>query len=160
MTTLWTYSAWNPYGGHGGWAYVIHGEAVVGMAGGERDTTALRMGLTVAILALEASKDETVRLLYTPSRALAEGAAALPAWKAAGWRDDKDTAISDRDLWENLETLLEGSKTRVRPTAVPTPPRSQAGFTSAWADYALNKVKATGPFTAPIPKLNLLKFPV
>jgi ribonuclease HI len=158
MTVLWTYTAWNPHGGHGGWAYAARGETTAGAAGGERATTAERMALTAALRALQALGGAKAAALHTPSRALADGAAALPAWRAARWRDETGAAVADADLWAALDGLLTASGAEVR--AAPSPPAgSPSAFVAAWAEFALGKVKATGPFAAPIPKPNLLKFP-
>jgi hypothetical protein len=38
-------------------------------------------------------------------------------------------------------------------------PRTPCAFAAAWAELAMDKAKATGPFSAAIPKPNLAKAP-
>jgi hypothetical protein len=68
---------------------------------------------------------------------------------------DKETPTEDLDLWAALTTALKRhppSFTLANPATDPA-----AAFAQAWADLAMDKAKAAGPFTAAIPKPNLAK---
>ncbi len=141
---LWTQGACNPHGGHGGWAYVLVQEGVArGEAGGERGSTPRRMALIAALRALTALGPVAGPILVTTA-----DAAIL-----AG-----DEAEGEGDLRRQLAALA-GPALRFAPAPATAEARTGAGFVQAWAAFAVDKVKAGGPFRAPIPRANLSKFP-
>ena len=68
---------------------------------------------------------------------------------------EKETPGEDLDLWAALTTALK----RHPPTFTLADPTTDpaVAFAQAWADLAMDKAKAAGPFTAAIPKPNLAK---
>ena len=74
--------------------------------GGERSTTNNRMELLAAIRALEALKRPCRVELHTDSAYLRNGITTwLKSWKARGWKTSSNSAVKNRDLWEQLEQL-------------------------------------------------------
>lgn len=61
----------------------------------------------------------------------------------------------DLDLWAQMTTALKGRKVTFKLGALTA--GGPAAFAQAWADLAMDKAKAAGPFTASIPKPNLAK---
>jgi hypothetical protein len=61
----------------------------------------------------------------------------------------------DLDLWAPILTASAGRRLSlsIAPAAAATP----LGFAAAWAELSRDKAKATGAFTAAIPKPNLAK---
>lgn len=144
---IWTHGACNPHGGHGGWAYVIvQGAVVRGEAGGLRDSTPHRMAMTAVIKALEAvGAGPEAAMVVSSDPSIVAGAAPEPG--------------QDTDLWRQLAVALTARPTKLGPAAARAEPKSAAGFVQAWSAFAVDKVKAGGPFRAPIPRPNLQKFP-
>ena len=135
----------------GGWASLRrHDGAVTGAAGGERNTTAQRMalaGLVSALRGLPPGADQVIRIQTTSPEAgsLAE--------VLAGRAQPED----DLDLWAQIATASRGY--RLELARVAAKPDTPTAFADAWANLAMDKAKATGPFTATIPKANLAKAP-
>jgi ribonuclease HI len=74
--------------------------------GGERATTNNRMELLAAIRALEALKRPCRVELHTDSVYVRSGITSwLASWKRRGWKTSSNTAVKNRDLWEQLEAL-------------------------------------------------------
>lgn len=134
----------------GGWAYVrlVAGQ-LSGAAGGDRATTAHRMGLAGLAAALgelpPASAAPGPVLVHTSSAELA-GFAALGLGDAPG---------HDRDLWDLIVKALAGR--RLTLVQVYVQPKTPLAFAAAWAELARDKAKARGGFRAAIPKSNLAK---
>lgn len=144
---VWTHGACNPHGGHGGWAFVVvdSGNAR-GEAGGERASSPRRMGLTAVIRALASLPDGAAAVVIVSSD---------PAIVAGAGPEFAD----DADLWTTLAAGLAVRPARVVAAPAQADPKSAAGFVQAWSAFAVDKVKAGGPFRAPIPRPNLQKFP-
>jgi hypothetical protein len=66
-----------------------------------------------------------------------------------------DAASTDLDLWAQLLTAAKGRTIEI--AAAKPEPRTPLAFVAAWAELARDKAKATGAFTASIPKTNLAK---
>jgi hypothetical protein len=130
------------------------------MAGGERQTTPARMalaGLAAALRGLSPvakGAPPTDVIIETTSPDLARHAAFL-ATLGAGLPDAGPEA--DLDLWAQIATAAAGRRLSVTPVK---PDRgTPAAFTDAWAELARDKAKASGAFSAAIPKSNLAKIP-
>ncbi|TRO95448.1 ribonuclease HI [Glycocaulis profundi] len=95
--------------GPGGWGVVISGrEKTVQGCGHEPATTNQRMELTAAIKALRKTQ-RTPRplLIVTDSEYVQKGATEwLAGWKAKGWKNAHKKPVANRDLWEELDALL------------------------------------------------------
>ena len=105
-------------------------------------------GLVSALRGLPTDHDpESIRIQTTsPDLAL------LTAVLAGRAQPDEDL-----DLWAQIATA---SKTyRFDLVRVPLDPDTPTAFATAWANLAMDKAKAAGPFTAAIPKANLAKAP-
>jgi ribonuclease HI len=149
---IWVCAAHHPAFRCGGWASVRADRGqVVGAAGGERNTTAARMalaGLVSALRGLPASHDQESIRIQTTSPDLAS----LTAVLAGRARPDEDL-----DLWAQIATASKTHHLDV--VRVSLDPDTPTAFATAWANLAMDKAKATGPFTAAIPKANLAKAP-
>lgn len=148
---IWTCAAHHPAFRCGGWAFVRRVEGQVsGVAGGERNTTARRMalaGLAAALRDLPTGQGP-VRI-ETTSAELAGLAGVLTR------RTAPDEPDEDKDL---LAPILDAAKgRRLELVRVAAGPRTPTAFAAAWAELAMDKAKATGPFAAAIPKTNLAK---
>ena len=150
---IWTGATHHPAFRCGGWASVrVSGGVVSGVAGGERNTTARRMalaGLAAGLSDLGADKTPTIRV-HTTSPELAALGDVLAGLETSGGGPDEDL-----DLWARIITAAKGR--RLELVSVPFAPDTPAAFVAAWADLARDKAKASGPFTAPIPRMNLAK---
>ncbi len=148
----------------GGWAYVTtSGGALVGAVGGERRITRARtamLGVEAALRSLTAQGAAAPgAAIYTLDAELITLAPALDmpqsplALAAQALRDTY--AGDDATLWTQIGKAMTASRAALRPFAPPTGP--MADFIIAWAELAQDKAKATGAFTAAIPKNNLSK---
>ena len=145
----------------GGWAWVRDDGEPSGQAGGERNTTAERMGLTALAAALkdlpqDASKDAPRRpvtfdladlVLARAVNRLARGPAFTP----------EEAPTENLDLWAQLATALAGRAVTFAPSSAAAFKGGPAAFAQAWAELAQDKAKAAGPFVAAIPRANLAK---
>ena len=158
---IWTCASHHTAFRCGGWAWVRAGLGQVsGAAGGERNTTARRMavaGLAASLRDLPPATgpaQATPINIHTTSDDLAAFAGILadPAKRAQGAGPEDDL-----DLWAQVLTASAGRRLHLvrAPLQLGTP----TVFASAWADLAMDKAKATGAFTAAIPKPNLAKVP-
>lgn len=134
----------------GGWAFVREaGGGLSGTAGGERNTTAARTALAGLAAALADLPAGDAVVLMADRHLLAHAAL------AAGADPGEDAPTEDLDLWARILAAGKGRTLRVA-RADPTP-GGPAAFCAAWADLARDKAKATGAFTAQIPRPNLAK---
>jgi len=103
--------------GSGGWgAVVLAPEGQVRELGGESPrTTNNRMELAAAIAALRFAAPRTGPVtLYTDSVYLISGITRwLQRWKRNGWARADGAETANRDLWEELDRLVSGRRTRV-----------------------------------------------
>ena len=96
-------------GGRGGWAFTVleNGEQW-SCCGNESCTTNNRMELTAAIEALASLNRRCTVALYTDSDYLRQGMKAwLAQWKKKGWRNSKNEAVKNIDLWMRLDELAK-----------------------------------------------------
>jgi ribonuclease HI len=148
---IWLGAAHHPSFRCGGWAYVrTEGSLVTGAAGGQRNTTPQRValaGLVSALRGLPPSTDQVIHIQTTSPEA-------VPLAEVLAGRAQPE---GDLDLWAQLATASKGYRLEIARVAVK--PDTATAFTDAWANLAMDKAKATGPFTAAIPKANLAKAP-
>lgn len=94
----------------GGWAAVMScGEHRKVLSGSVADTTVNAMELTAAVNGLNALKEahQTVTL-YTDSNYVARGINEwLPDWVARGWLTASKQPVANRELWEQLQALMQ-----------------------------------------------------
>ncbi len=156
---IWARASHHPAFRCGGWAWVRddgQGEPA-GQAGGERNTTAGRMGLAALAAALKdtpqgASAGPVILDLADLPLAravnrLARGPAFTP----------EEAPTEDLDLWAQLTTALAGRAVTFIPATSQPFKGGPAAFAQAWAELAQDKAKAAGPFIAAIPRANLAK---
>ncbi len=95
--------------GPGGWGALLRwGEKERELKGFEPHTTNNRMELTAAIRGLSALKQSCRVDLTTDSQYLRKGVTEwMPQWKRRGWRTANGKRVQNRDLWEELDTLLQ-----------------------------------------------------
>lgn len=97
--------------GPGGWAYVLKypesGE-VVENYGGEARTTNNRMELLAVIEGIKAvGKPARVHLVADSVYVVKGIKEWLPGWKAKGWRTASKKPVKNKDLWEEMDALLQ-----------------------------------------------------
>lgn len=93
----------------GGWAAVLdNGIKQLRLSAGENNTTNNRMELKAAVEGLNAIKNPDASLvLVTDSKYLQNGCNHwLSQWKERGWKLANGKPVQNRDLWEQLEKLL------------------------------------------------------
>ena len=135
----------------GGWAWLRDdGASLAGFAGGDRNLDAERAALAGLIAALGKPADGRPRRLHTASGLVAGIPDRLRAAQAG-----EDRPETNLDLWAQATTAVAAAPLEiVRPGPSPGAPTTFAGH---WAEFAREKAKARGAFTAPIPKANLSK---
>lgn len=107
----------------GGWAVVLRcGEHCKILTGNASDTTVNAMELTAVVNGLKALKtvNQTVTI-YTDSKYVSRGINEwLPDWIARGWQTASKKSVANRDLWQELHSLLQ-----IHTVAVQWVPREQ-----------------------------------
>jgi ribonuclease HI len=135
----------------GGWAFVrANGGEVTGSAGGARQIDLERASLTAIAAALAGlARGASVELETASPPVLA-----IPRRVAAA-EAGENPPTDNLDLWAQAATALRRVwLTTLRADPAPGAP---AAFAAAWADFARDRAKDRGAFTAPIPKSNLAK---
>lgn len=111
MVELHTDGACSGNPGPGGWAYILKHPSSgrsKHASGAEHDTTNNRMELRAVIEGLTALKERSRVELYSDSKYVLEGLRTWMAdWKARGWRTSAKKAVKNRDLWEELDGLVQ-----------------------------------------------------
>ena len=100
--------------GPGGWgALIIDGAEEIEIFGGENSTTNNRMELVAAIRALSSLHESCDIEIYTDSRYLQDGITKwLTSWKQRGWLTANKKPVKNKDLWEDLSTLVVKHKVK------------------------------------------------
>jgi ribonuclease HI len=100
--------------GPGGWGALLRFKGTEReLYGYEPETTNNRMELTAAIRGLEALKRPCSVDLTTDSEYLRKGVTEWMAqWKRRGWRTAAKKPVANRDLWEELDALLQKHEVR------------------------------------------------
>jgi hypothetical protein len=158
---IWIGVAHHPAHRCGGWAFVrsIQGE-VTGAAGGDRYTTAHRLGVSGLAAALrdlppvsEPTRADPIAI-QTTSPELAGFASLLRDIGGPGQAAGPGEGV---ELWARIIAASMGRRLSLIRT--PLEQGAPGAFAAAWADLAMNKAKASGPFASAIPKANLAKVP-
>jgi ribonuclease HI len=106
-----------PDPGPGGWAYVQVSDGTAREESGEHpDTTTIRMELTAAIKALEATAAGSTVHVYTASQLVQQS---MTGWVHNGWRPGTSQPVENQDLWEKLRHLAEERRVRWEQLDVP-----------------------------------------
>jgi hypothetical protein len=152
-TKIWLSAAFSPVYRCGGWASVRLSDGQRrGLAGGERNTTASRLALAGLAAALPDLAPATGVEIQTDSAELAPFAALLAS---LGTPAQATAPEEDLDLWARILTASNGRRLSLSIAAAA--PKTPLAFTAAWADLSRDRAKATGAFSAAIPKPNLAK---
>ncbi len=96
--------------GPGGWGALLKSaDAKKELCGGELGTTNNRMEMTAVIEALAALKRPCQVTLHVDSQYVLKGMTEwLPGWKARGWKTAAKEPVKNVDLWQKLDTLVNG----------------------------------------------------
>ena len=97
--------------GAGGWgALLLSGGAEKELWGGEAVTTNNRMELLAVIEALTALKRPCAVVLHLDSEYVRKGITEwISGWKARGWKTAAKQPVKNVDLWQRLDTLVQGA---------------------------------------------------
>jgi ribonuclease HI len=95
--------------GRGGWAAILrYGDHKKEVFGSSTNTTNNRMELTAAIEALRALKHPCDVEVVTDSEYLKNGITKwIQNWRKRGWLTAEKKPVVNRDLWEDLDALVE-----------------------------------------------------
>jgi ribonuclease HI len=95
--------------GRGGWAAILrYGEHQKEVYGSSAHTTNNRMELTAAIEALRTLRRPCDVELVTDSEYLKNGITKwIENWRRRGWKTTENKPVVNRDLWEELDSLVE-----------------------------------------------------
>lgn len=98
--------------GPGGWAAVLKWNGHEReLSGGMAQTTNNQMELTAVIKGLGALERPVVLQIITDSKYVMQGATQwMNGWKRNGWRTAAKKPVANRELWEQLDSLLEMHK--------------------------------------------------
>ena len=98
--------------GPGGWCVIIKKDDKVNeFFGGDLETTNNRMELTAVIKGFESLNNASEVLVKTDSTYVINGITKwLPNWKAKGWINSARKPVANKDLWEQLESLISNHK--------------------------------------------------
>lgn len=112
MIDIYTDGACSGNPGPGGWgALIIDGDERREFYGGEAETTNNRMELMGAIRALEETAGADEVRLFTDSQYVKNGINDwIHNWKRNGWKTAAKKPVKNKDLWQALETQIEGRK--------------------------------------------------
>ena len=101
--------------GPGGWAAVlVRNGQVEELGGAEADTTNNRMEMQAAIEGLRRAHVGERARVVTDSRYLQDGITRwIHGWKRRGWKKADGNPVLNRDLWQELDTLVQGPATAV-----------------------------------------------
>lgn len=100
--------------GPGGWAYILrHGADTREASGSEAHTTNNRMEITAALEGLRALKEPCDVEVVTDSEYLKNGITKwIHGWKINGWKTSAKKPVVNQDLWEELDSVVNGHKIR------------------------------------------------
>lgn len=96
--------------GPGGWGVILeYGDHRKELFGGEPNTTNNRMELRAAIEGLSALRSRCLVNLYTDSVYVKDGITKwIQNWRVNGWRTASKKPVSNKDLWQQLDSVSEG----------------------------------------------------
>ena len=109
IVTIYTDGACSGNPGVGGWGAILtYGKVSKEISGGEKITTNNRMELRAVIEALKSLKRKCKINIYTDSMYVKNGITDwISSWKQNGWKNSKKQAISNQELWQELDLLTE-----------------------------------------------------
>lgn len=95
--------------GPGGWSAILRFNGTEKeISGAESQTTNNRMEMTAVIRALQALNRSCKIRIHTDSTYVMHGVTQwLQGWKAKGWKTADKKPVKNRDLWEELDALLQ-----------------------------------------------------
>ena len=95
--------------GPGGWGVVLNWDGQTReLSGGRTETTNNQMELTAVIRGLEALKRPVPLHIVTDSKYVMQGVTQwMQGWKRNGWRTTAKKPVANRELWEQLDSLLD-----------------------------------------------------
>jgi ribonuclease HI len=95
--------------GPGGWGTILQWNDVEKeLSGGAESTTNNRMEMQAVIEGLKALKKQSRVDVYTDSKYVQQGVNEwLAGWKAKGWKTANKKPVKNRDLWQELDSLLQ-----------------------------------------------------
>jgi ribonuclease HI len=135
----------------GGWAFLrVNAGEMRGTAGGARrvdSEQAVLMAIAAALADAPQGADVELQTSSSAVLAIAGGVTAADGAQSAPGEDG--------DLWVRASSALRRVRLVTRRTE-PTP-GGPAAFAAAWAEFARDRAKDRGDFTAVIPKSNLAK---
>ena len=96
--------------GPGGWGVVLKSCDVVSeWSGFCADTTNNRMEMQAVIEGLRHVPEGSHATIYTDSQYVQKGVEEwLQGWKKRNWKTSSGSAVKNQDLWQTLDTLLQG----------------------------------------------------
>ena len=98
--------------GPGGWCVIIKKDDKVNeFFGGDLETTNNKMELTAVIKGFENLNNASEVLVKTDSTYVINGITKwLPNWRAKGWINSSKKPVANKDLWQQLESLISNHK--------------------------------------------------
>lgn len=98
--------------GRGGWgAFLQSGGHTKELCGGESHTTNNRMEMMAAVMALRELTAPCEVLFFLDSQYVRKGLTEwLPNWKARNWRTSTGAPVKNKELWQELDSLLENTE--------------------------------------------------
>ena len=108
--TVYTDGACRGNPGPGGWgARLENGEYLKELWGGEPDTTNNRMELSAVIESVSVLNRACEITIVTDSKYVMQGVTEWMAnWKRRGWLTAAKKPVKNKDLWERLDSALQG----------------------------------------------------
>jgi ribonuclease HI len=110
MIEIFTDGACSGNPGPGGWGVlIVIGEDEAEHYGGEPATTNNRMEMMAVIKALEATDHQAPVRLFTDSQYVKNGITVwINSWKKNGWKTAARKPVKNKDLWTELDALVDG----------------------------------------------------
>ena len=98
--------------GPGGWCVIIKKDDKINeFFGGDLETTNNKMELTAVIKGFENLNNASRVLVKTDSTYVINGITKwLPNWRAKGWINSAKKPVANKDLWQQLESLISNHK--------------------------------------------------
>ena len=100
--------------GPGGWGALLRaGKHEKEISGGDPETTNNRMEMMAVIKALGSLKKPSEVDLYTDSKYVMQGVNEwMEGWKAKGWKNASKKPVKNKDLWLEIDSLIQTHKVR------------------------------------------------
>ncbi|MEM8770697.1 MAG: ribonuclease HI [Pseudomonadota bacterium] len=110
MIKIYTDGACSGNPGPGGWGvFIMKDGEEISLNGGEAATTNNRMEMQAVIEALKATEKKAAITLYTDSQYVKNGITDwIVGWKRNGWKTAARKPVKNKDLWIELDALVDG----------------------------------------------------